>query len=385
MKKKFNFKLLSILSIGIVGVSLIVPVFMVKSVSSYRTNLFTTRDNALDNSIALGIAPDYDNYSNSGKLKYAEYLKGFTNDEITQYVNIDIKHGNELNRLPIENLKADTIILNEHMKADEYKFSDLVNNIAWTSMGDSPTASYNEPTVIGGWKYETQVSIDNAFLMLAKDLDKIYSGNNFRSRAEKIIEQDKERIKGINQSGFDFKSINIGIISGGDDGATISDSFSFYSPNIYPFFYGIGENNEKGLGMNFPEPKDKTFLNSTHYKSWSIVGDTSKQLLEQFKGKFDYLIYSAPDFSTYSKEYVLKSQIVNLLKDPSKADQNIEFGKSGKWYTSAWGIIGKRQLLTYIVEFLNKNNGNLIKEDPSLLWEVIPPNELVKLRKNETE
>ncbi|MGL5640574.1 MAG: hypothetical protein ACRDCD_02910 [Mycoplasmoidaceae bacterium] len=382
MRKRFNFKFLAMLSIPIIGISLIVPVFAVKNVSSYRVNLFTTYDNALDNSIALGIAPDYDNYSFSGRLKYAEYLDGFTNDEITEYVRVDVMDGNEINRLPIENLKVNTIILNEWMKADEYKFKDVVNNVAWTSMGDSSGATYNEPMVTGGWTYKTQVSIDKGFLMQAKDLDKIYKRNDFQKKAEEIIEQDKKRIQRINKSQFDFKSVSIGIIAGGDDGATISDSFRFYSPAIYPFFYGTNDNKEKGLGMNFPEPKDRTFLNTTHYLSDTIVGDTSKQLLEQFKGKFDYLIYSAPDFSTYNKEDVLKSQIINLLKDPSKADKNIEFGKRGKWYTSAWGIIGKRQLLTYMVSFLNQNNANVIKDDPLLIWDV-PVSE--RLRKNEAK
>ncbi|MGL5246474.1 MAG: hypothetical protein ACRC8C_02825 [Mycoplasmoidaceae bacterium] len=385
MKKKFNFKFLAMLSIPIVGISLIIPIFAINNVSNYRPNLFTSYDNALDNSIALGIAPDFDNTSFSGRLKYAEYLNGFTNDKITQYVVVDVMDGNEINRLPIEKLNVDTIVLNEWMKADEYKFKDVVNNIAWTSMGDSSNATYNESMVTGGWNYKSQVSIDKAFLMQAKDLDKIYQKNIYQSKAEEIIKQDKERIKKINQSPFDFKSISIGIIAGGNDAANISDSFHFYSPTVYPFFYGTSVDNEKGLGMNFPRPKDENFLNTTHYLSHTIVGDTSKQLLEQFKGKFDYLIYVAPDFASYDKNVVLKSQIINLLKDPSKANQNIEFGKRGKWYTPAWGIIGKRELLTYIVEFLNKNNSQEIIDDPSLLWKVTPPDELVRLRKNATK
>ncbi|MGL5591172.1 MAG: hypothetical protein ACRDCF_00315 [Mycoplasmoidaceae bacterium] len=385
MKKRFNFKFLAMLSIPIVGISLIIPVFTVKSVASYRINLFTTYDNALDNSIALGIAPDYDNYSFSGRLSNAEYLNDYINYEKTQFVRVDVMDGNEINRLPIENLKADTIVLNEWMKADEYKFKDVVNNVAWTSMGDSSNATYNEPMTTGGWTYNSQVSIDKGFLMQAKDFDKIYQRNEFQKKAEEIIEQDKKRIKAINQSPFNFKSISIGIIAGGSDGANIADSFRFYSPTVYPFFYATGEDNEKGLGMNFPEPKDKTFLNNTHYLSHTIVGDTSKQLLEQFKGKFDYLIYSVPDFATYKEEDVLKSQIVSLLKDPSKADQNIGFGKSGKWYTSAWGIIGKRELLTNMIAFLNKNNGDVIKEDKSLIWEVTSPEKLERLRKNEAK
>ena len=385
MKKKFNFKFLAMLSIPIVGISLVIPVFAVNNIATNRLNLWTTYDNALDNSIALGIAPDFDNSSFSGKINYGEYLKGFTNDNITKYIDIDVRNGNEVNRLPIEKLNLDTIVLNEWMKADEYKFKDVVNNIAWTSMGDSNDATYNEPMITGGWNYRTQVSIDKAFLMQARDLDKIYTGNTFELKAEEIILKDKQRIKKINENPFDFKKISIGIISGGDDAANISNSFSFFSPSVYPLFYGNDLNNEKGLGMQFPEPKDKAFLNNTHYLSTIIKGDTSKQLLEQFKSKFDYLIYTAPDVSSYNKDDVLNSQIKTMLKDPSKANENIEFGKRGKWYTSAWGIIGKRQLLTYMVEFLNKNNLNVINDDPSLIWNVIPPEDLVRLRKNEAK
>ena len=59
--------------------------------------------------------------------------------------------GNEVNRLPIEKLNLDTIVLSEWMKADEYKFKDVVNNIAWTSMGCSSDATYNGPMITGGW------------------------------------------------------------------------------------------------------------------------------------------------------------------------------------------------------------------------------------------
>ena len=126
MKKNFNFKFLAMLSIPIVGISLVIPVFAVNNVAANRLNLRTTYDNALDNTIALGIAPDFDNTSHSGKINYGEYLNGFTNDNITKYISINVMDGNEVNRLPIERLNLDTIVLNEWMKADEYKFKDVV-------------------------------------------------------------------------------------------------------------------------------------------------------------------------------------------------------------------------------------------------------------------
>ena len=111
MKKKFNFKFLAMLSIPIVGISLVIPVFAVNNIAPNRLNLCTSYDNALDNSIALGIAHDFDNSSFSGNINYGEYLKGYTNDNITKYIDIDVRNGNEVNRLPIEKLNLDTIVL----------------------------------------------------------------------------------------------------------------------------------------------------------------------------------------------------------------------------------------------------------------------------------
>ena len=91
--------------------------------------------------------------------------------------------------------------------------------------------------------------------------------------------------------------------------------------------------------MQFPEPKDKAYLNNTHYFCSISNRDTSKLLLEQFKSKFAYLIYTAPDVSSY-----------NLQK-------------------SKWNL------------FLN----NVITDAPSLIWHVIPPEDLVRLRKNEAK
>ena len=101
--------------------------------------------------------------------------------------------------------------------------------------------------------------------MQARDLEKIYTGNTFELKAEEIILEDIQWVKKINENPFDFKKISIGIISGGDDAANISNSFSFFSPSVYPLSYGNDLNNENGLGMQFPEPKDRSFLNITHY------------------------------------------------------------------------------------------------------------------------
>ncbi|MEG2250006.1 MAG: hypothetical protein RSD09_00265 [Bacilli bacterium] len=76
-------------------------------------NYFTTYDNALDMSLALGIAPDYDTTSSAGKIKYANYLKPYVNENMTQFKNVSIMDGGEVNRPAISELKANTIALNE--------------------------------------------------------------------------------------------------------------------------------------------------------------------------------------------------------------------------------------------------------------------------------
>ena len=75
--------------------------------------------------------------------------------------------------------------------------------------------------------------------MEARDLGKIYTGNTFLLQPGETILKDKQYIKEVNEIPFDFKKISIGIISGGADAANISDSFSFFSPSVYPFFLWI--------------------------------------------------------------------------------------------------------------------------------------------------
>ena len=38
---------------------------------------------------------------------------------LLKYIDIDVRNGNEVNRLPIEKLNLDTIVLNEWMRADD--------------------------------------------------------------------------------------------------------------------------------------------------------------------------------------------------------------------------------------------------------------------------
>ena len=391
MKRKSKWKLklttLSLLSIPIIGLAIFVPLYVVQELNQDKKlnyfNILTTYDNAHDNMTALGYAPDFDTTSSSGRIKYASYLNGYVNDEITEYVNVKIMDGQEVDRKVIDSLTLDTVVLNEWMKVDAYKFDGIVNNLAYTSMGDSDDARYNSPMTTGGYTWSQQNNIDAGFKMLANDLDNIYKLNgDLISRADSIIENDKKRISTINNSNKNIlngKTIGI-IASSAQNKDEIENKFSFYSPYVYPMIYSNDPN--KGIGLSFPSPKDSSFINDTHgynKDASQIKGDSSTQLLQQFENKFDYLIFCCNDISyldnKFSFDDVLNSNIKSLLKDQSNAKNNILFTSRGQWYESAWGIIGKREILTSICDFLN-----LKDLDQRDLWKPIEPDKQKRLR-----
>ncbi|MGL4647408.1 MAG: hypothetical protein ACRCVI_01645 [Mycoplasmoidaceae bacterium] len=382
-KSKFNFKIFGMVLIPLISVSAFIPLALnVNYSTNSKINFFTTYDNALDHAIALGIAPDYDTTSAAGRIQYAEYLNPFLeNNNITQYENVSILDGQEVNRIPIEKMKVNTIVLNEWMKADEHKFNGIVNNVIYTSMGDSSAANYTDPMLLGGWNYKEQVDVNKAFLMQAKGMDEVYTqSDDFQQKAKEISRLENQRVKSLNTRYLkDFSKYSIGIIRGANEATTIDTKFYFVAPSVYPFFYSNDPN--KGIGLQFPHPKDQEFLNQTNYKPHRIEAATSNQLLNQFEGKFDHLIYLGPDVPTYSEKPVMESRIKMMLKDPQDPERNITFVKTGKWYTSAWGIIGKRELLTYLIELFNEKYLLGITDYQSL-WS--PPTKLSTIRiKNE--
>lgn len=384
-RKNLKWYVVSLLSIPLIVTSVSVPIIVLNSMNRKLDylNIFSTYDNAQDNLAALGYAPDYDTTSNGGRTKYSSYLEGYVNNDITKYVDIRIMDGQGVDRKAIDNLQIDTIVLNEWEKGDAYKFDGILNNIAYTSMGDSVSARYTTSMTTGGFTWKEQVSINNALMMLAQDLDKIYSLNNkLENRANDIINADLERTKFINENNKNaIDNLNFGILkSSAVDSTEINTKFSFYSPYEYPMLYS--DDPTKGIGLNFPEPKSQDFINSTHgYKEtgYIIKGESSPQLLDQFGGKFDYLVFSGRDITLMDNKItfndVLKSDIPKLLKDPSKAKDRILFTNDGQWYQSAWGIIGKRIILDEVVKFLN------IKDiEQSKKWEAYPGDKLIRLR-----
>lgn len=346
-------------------------------------NYFTTYDNALDMSLALGIAPDYDTTSTDGRVQYSNYLEKYVNNKLTQYKNIGIMDGKEVNRNGISQLESNTIVLNEWMKADAHKFEGVINDIAYTSMGDSSQAEYHDDVLYtqGIWKYTYSVSSPNAFLMLAKDLDKIYPNNStsnfFYNKANKIIDLHIKRIESIqNQNSLanitHGKTLGFIYTRANTSSEILSSNLSIYAPSVYPFLYSkkIG----RGLGFEFPSARDVGFENNTHYKKHDIRGDSASNIITQFKNKFDYLVIMTSDISNLTYDEVISSDISSLLKGVPTLDNNVKFGKIGDWYTNAWGIIGIHDLLNKFVEWFKLN------QNISTIWEPYSPNLLKNIR-----
>lgn len=378
--KSIKWGILSLLAIPVTVFAVAIPV----SVSNTKArlpyqNIFTTYDNAQDNMIALGYAPDYDNVSQG--INRASYLDPYSNDEITEYVNLRIMDGDSVNRQGLDALKVDTIVLNEWMKEDAYKFDNVINNIAYTSMGDSSEAQDHFEMTTGGYTWNDEVSIDKAFMMQAKDLSTIYRKPQMVSHAKEIIDKNNERILFINKNNkSSLQGKTIGIIAGAKEKKEVETSLKFYNPYVYPMIYS----DTHGIGMSFPTPEDPGFINKTHgYNSAgaasTIRGDSASQLLEQFKNKFDYLIYCAPDVSfkegRITREQVVNSKVADLLKDKSNIENNLLFSNSGQWYQSAWGIIGKKVIIDGLVNWLK-----LTDIEQSKQWVVGVPTDLKRLR-----
>lgn len=384
MKKKKNIRLwlLSILVVPLSICSASVAIVLTQSKNNnlnYK-NLFSTFDNITDNLISFGFMPDYHTNPILG-IKHASYLDNYVNDDICEYVNhIVIKNGVEVNREQVNSLKANTIILNENMKGLSSKFEGIVNNIAYSSRGDSTAARYSDSIYEGGFLWESQNSVNNALMIQAKYLDNIYTGYNgyFKKIANEIISKNIYRINYVNRNNLSkIDDITIGFIySNTSDKTKVDQEFYICSPYVYPMIYS--EEPNKGIGFDFPEPIEKSFINKTHGyydTSWRIQASSGLELIEQFKGKFDYLIYCAPDNSKLEKSDIDNSKLINMLVDKSLYETNLIFGKMGEWYTPAWGNIGYNYIIDKIISLFNLND---LSE--SNKWKPVEPKKLQKLR-----
>lgn len=385
--KKWSLSLIGIISLPVVISAISFPIILTNNFSRRpldNYNLFSTFDNILDNLISLGVAPDYHTTSFSGAVNYSKYLEGHTNDKITNYTNIVISNKSEVDRQAIFYTRTDTIILNENMKTIAYKFDNIVNNVAYSSRGDSSQARYNVKLNEGGYVWDSLNSTDNALRIMASYLDKFYTDKNSKNRftnlAENIIQKNIERISFINKNNKEkLDNVSIGIIySQASKPEEINSKFVICTPYVYPMLYA--EDPTIGIGMEFPTPKDAAYINTTHGyydTSWRINDDGIKQI-EQFKNKFDYLIYCAKDLynpQIFNQEALYKSNIKEMLKDPNSYNTNLIFSTMGEWYNSAWANIGKNYILDDIVKRFQ-----LKDIDQNLKWTPVAPNNLKRIR-----
>ena len=133
--------------------------------------------------------------------------------------------------------------------------------------------------------------------------------------------------------------------------------------------------------MNFPIPKDVTKLTkSAMFNDPDIIAggdqDTNTfknasggaEIISQFSGKFDYVVYMAYDAGEYTHSYeeVISSDINKLLKNSSDVSKNIFYTSYSDMYMSTWGPIGQSYGLTKFLEWVNSS---LITEESNKIVE----------------
>lgn len=435
--------------------AILAPMVIVPTISScskpIHMNFLTNYVNSLDATSLLGIAPDYflSNYkdiTNDQFLNFT-YLSQVINTNKTNIQRIPIMDGQEVNIKGISRLQPYTILFNEWEKVDEWKFKDIIPNIAYTSMGDSDSASrwwdddtedkywYEKDTSmyrfynnginedsfnylsdrVNGYKNkDSGVSPQKALLMAANDLDNIYGLNGkLTKRANDINLLFKKRVENITSSEF-FKTfakvssntndsinttnklistnLNVGIIMGGSNDD--SSNYKFLTPNALPLFYSqqVG----KGLGFNFPNPTDNTneWRRSRYVETFIQDSSGGQQLTDQFKEKFDYLIY------VQSRDNVLKRNTPNLSGFSSLLTKNDESNNNinnriytttyYKFYDAIWGMYGYNHILddlinnimTQFTSYDTTNLDSLKTSDEKYKLNLIPTSSYITLRPN---
>lgn len=237
--------------------------------------------------------------------------------------------------------------------------------------------------------YEWQQNPFAALNILADSLDNLSGGkNNFVSKSKAIEDKQKNRLTELNNNEQIKNLVNnktIAFILGkkaSKDSKDTDKNIQLYSPHTYPQFYSKLDN--KGLKMNFPTPKDVTKLTkSAMFNDPDIIAggdqDTNTfknasggaEIISQFTGKFDYVVYMAYDAGeyTHSQEEVISSRIKELLKNSSNSSdvsKNIFYTSYSDMYMSTWGPIGQSYGLTKFVEWVNSS---LITEESNKIAE----------------
>lgn len=397
---KINIKR-KILKLSLASFAIATPIVLSSCSSIKHETFIANYDNALDNSLSFGIAPDYylsNTYKyNNGQLSHAPYLNEYLNTELTKVVDIKVYDGEETDRKSLSRLSPYTMLVNEWEKADAAEYEGIISHLAYTSMGDTMDARWNSndktqdesmkrfylsenKQPVGDknsslYRFGTNdygVSPQKAADMAANDIDKIYNtdglfinrSNQINNKLETIITNWNDSaefkkfltVNNTTQSPTDnnnttntySNNINLGIISGGT--SDNSSTFRLLTPNAVPLLYsGL---RGRGLGFNFPEPTDKSFKNETNYIDTWIKASESSTLLTQFKGKFDYLIY----IQNLANQSEGKEPDLSGFKELLKTEKQKSFMNSiypstyFDIYGPIWGVIGYVHLLDNLRE-----------------------------------
>ena len=358
--------------------ALALPMILTSCSTANRTNFVTTYDNALDDAITLGIAPDM-NSSGNWTDYVATYIKDLGTKANVKFLDYRFfpKGTGSIDLKKIAETNSDVVVANITDSGFSQKIKNEVNKIAYTGRGDNASYSYTDEQInfvdennadIGfdkatnpssfkkidnteqsgvpyenkffsedyGYSYNLYNFQQNPFLALnnlAKSLDE-YSNNknNFVLRAQEVETMQKNRITALNNNTLVKEKINgktVAFILGKKESSSSKDvatNFHLYNPHTYPQFYS--RKDDKGLKMNFPIFNDIKDLNATHFADPDIIaGDSNSyhtfknstngnKLIEMFKHKFDYVVYMTYDASNFKHTHddVVKSDIKNLLK-----------------------------------------------------------------------
>lgn len=406
MKRKW-LKILPVFSLAAVVPALATS--CANSSTSQRVNLLVNYDNALDATLALGISPDYylSNFYKYGEdFKYAPYLKDYLNSNLTQIEDIRVYDGEETDAKALSRLNGYTLLVNEWERTDQNEYQNLVDHLAYTSMGDTINQRWNNNDALGvnGYKQDTSmtrfyqnitgdgkasefatidygVSPQKALSEAAYYIDAIYdTGGIFTERATVINQNFEKKIQAWNndQSFKTFKqtssatsftttdqnTINVGIIYGSSTSNDPSVSFRFLTPNAVPLLYSTLET--RGLGFSFPEPVDNSFKNTTNYQStWITASDSKTNLLTQYSNKFDYLIYFPSLNVQISNTKQDLTKFKGLLKTEYQTEPLKRIYETTYFdiYMPIWGMIGYNHILDLFANkiipyFMGQTNTN---------------------------
>lgn len=332
MKNKKKFSLFGLASFSLIATPLLATSC---GAASERTNLVTTYDNALDDAITLGIAPDYNSYGNwvDYLSKYAAELKNNANVMQLNYRFFPKGENNTINLKNISKTNADVVVANITDSGKANTLKDVVNNIVYTGRGDDSEWCYNDEIInfvdsnnqaVGvsedgnsfayiknskndsqnkaqkqsainesggqnfnnsfiypdyGYTYKLYELQQNPFLALKKlasSLDSLSENkNNFVQKAENVEWMQKQRIQSLNKNSKIQELINgktIAFVLGKKSTSTSNDvSDNFHLYTPHTYPQFYSQNSEKGLKMNFPIFSSIGDFNGSHFADPDII------------------------------------------------------------------------------------------------------------------